>query len=147
VGAVVDTTVFVDIEREARRLGVANPGTLIGESLERCLGPDEEAAMSAITASELLHGVHRATAEHRARRETFVEAVISAVPCLEFGLLAARAHARLWAHLSAEGADMGAHDRVIAATALSLGWRVATANARHFRRVPGLQVVEVQTAW
>ncbi|MHB1498602.1 MAG: PIN domain-containing protein, partial [Acidimicrobiales bacterium] len=78
MGAVVDTTVFVDIEREARRLGLANPGTLLGESLR----PDEEAAMSAITASELLHGVHRATAERRARRETFVDAVISAVPCL-----------------------------------------------------------------
>jgi hypothetical protein len=30
------------------------------------------------SASELLHGVHRATPEHRARREAFVEGAITA---------------------------------------------------------------------
>ena len=146
MGAVVDTTVFIDVEREARRLGVADPVGLIGASLERWLGPDEEAAMSAITASELLHGVHRATRRYRPRREAFVEAVISIIPVLDFDLLAARAHARLWAGLAAEGTDVGAHDRLVAATAISVGWRVATANVRHFDRIPGLEVIEVRAA-
>lgn len=142
MGAVVDTTVFVDLERGARRVAT-DPGVLIGERLEQCLGPDEEVAIAAITASELLHGVHRATREHRARREAFVEAVLSVVPVLDFDLLAARAHARLWADLTAAGVDVGAHDRLVAATAISVGWRVATANVRHFDRIPGLDVVEV----
>jgi predicted nucleic acid-binding protein len=38
----------------------------IGRHLEE--RPAEEAGIAAITASELLPGVHRATAEHRARR-------------------------------------------------------------------------------
>lgn len=146
MGAVVDTTVFIDIEREARRLGVADPVGLIGATLVDCLGPDEEAAMSAITASELLHGVHRATPEHRPRREAFVEAIIAAIPVAEFGLLSARAHARLGADLVAVGADVGAHDRIVAASAISLGWVVATANTRHFSRIRGLEVVEVRVA-
>ena len=87
VGAVVDTTVFVDMERGARRVAT-DPGVLVGKRLEQCLGPDEEVAIAAITASELLHGVHRAT-RSTARREAFVEAVLSVVPVLDFDLLAA----------------------------------------------------------
>ena len=40
----------------------------------------EEVGIAAITASELLHGVHRATEEHRGRRETFVESILAAFP-------------------------------------------------------------------
>ena len=42
---------------------------------------DEDFGVSAITASELLHGVHRAsTAAQRRRREAFVEACYRAFP-------------------------------------------------------------------
>lgn len=143
MGAVVDTTVFVDLERASRQQGT-NPGSLIGQRLAECLGPDDEAAIAAITASELLHGVHRAGAGHRPRREAFVEAILSVVPVVAFDLLAARAHARLWAELASTGVDVGPHDRLVAATAVSLGWRVATANTRHFERIAGLDVVEVR---
>lgn len=144
MGAVVDTTVFIDLERASRRQQRADPAGLIGERLEECLGPDEEAAIAAITASELLHGVHRASTEHRPSREAFVETVLSVIPVLEFDLLAARAHARLWADLAMAGVDVGPHDRLVAATAISIGWRVATANVRHFERIAGLEVVEVR---
>jgi tRNA(fMet)-specific endonuclease VapC len=144
VGAVVDTTVFIDLERSAPREDHSRSAELIGQRLTQCLGPDEEAAIAAITASELLHGVHRASAAHRARREAFVESILAAVPILDFDLLAARAHARLWADLVKTGSDVGPHDRIVAATAISLGWRVATANVRHFDRIRGLDVVEVR---
>lgn len=144
MGVVLDTTVFIDLERGARRRRSEATGALIGHALADRLELDEDAGIAAITASELLHGVHRADEEHRNRREAFVEAVLSIVPVLSFDLLAARAHARLWAGLVAAGSDVGAHDRLVAATALSLGWRVATANVGHFDRVPGLEVVEVR---
>ena len=81
--------------------------------------------------------------EHQARREAFVEAVLAAFPPLPYGLLAARAHARIWAGLSAAGHDVGAHDRLVAATAITAGWRVGTANLRHFDRIPGLDTLTV----
>ena len=143
MGAVVDTTVFIGLEREEDRGRTANAGN-IGRRLVACLGENEEAAMAAITASELLHGVHRARIKHRARREAFVEAILSAIPVLDFDLLAARAHARIWADLARAGSDVGPHDRLVAATAISLGWRVATANVRHFARIQGLEVTEVR---
>lgn len=141
MGTLLDTTVFIDLERAVRRLRPANAMAEVSARLEEQLGPDEEVGIAAITASELLHGVHRATSRYRARREAFVETVLTAFPPLPFGLLAARAHARIWAELSAAGQDVGAHDRLVAATALTAGWRVGTANLRHFDRIVGLDVL------
>ena len=46
--------------------------------------------------------------------------------------------------LASAGTGVGAHDRIVAATAIAAGWRVATANVRHFERVPGLDVVGIK---
>jgi tRNA(fMet)-specific endonuclease VapC len=146
MGTLLDTTVFIDLERAVRRLPPATAMAAVSERLEEQLGPDEEVAIAAITASELLHGVHRASVEHRARREAFVEAVLAAFPPLPFGLLAARAHARIWAELAGTGQDVGAHDRLVAATAIAAGWRIGTANTRHFDRIDGLDVLAISLA-
>lgn len=146
MGTLLDTTVFIELERAVRDLPQAGAMTEVGRRLEAQLGPEEAVGIAAITASELLHGVYRATPEHRARREAFVEAVLTALPPIPFNLVAARAHARLWAQLASKGTDVGAHDRLVAATAITVGWRVGTANIRHFGRVPGLDVVAVSLA-
>ncbi len=146
MGTVLDTTVFIEFERAMRGLPAAHAMTEVAQRLEALLGDNEEVGIATITASELLHGVHRATEEHRGRREAFVEAVLAAFPALSFDLLAARLHARLWAGLASSGTEVGAHDRLVAATAMSAGWRVGTANVRHFDRIPGLDVVLVKLA-
>jgi len=146
MGTLLDTTVFITLERALRTM--PRPGAMneVGRRLEAALGPAEDVGIASITASELLHGVYRATPEHRPRREAFVESVLAAFPPISFDSLAARAHARLWATLASAGTDVGAHDRIVAATAIAAGWRVATANARHFERVPGLDVVDIDLA-
>ncbi len=120
--------------------------TEVGSRLTSQLGATEETGIAAITASELLHSVHRATPDHRPRREAFVEAVLAAFPPIPFDLLSARAHARLWAELAAAGIGIGAHDRIVAATAIATGWKVATASVRHFDRIQGLSVMPVSLA-
>lgn len=82
MGRLLDTTVYVDLERAVRRLPSTGALAEVSDRLAEQLGRDEEVGIAAITASELLHGVHRATVEHRARREAFVEAVIAAFPPL-----------------------------------------------------------------
>jgi tRNA(fMet)-specific endonuclease VapC len=146
VGTLLDTTVFIEVERALRGLPVSDALEAVSRRLEDVLGFDEEVGMATITASELLHGIHRATPEHRPRREAFVEAALAAFPSLPFDQLCARSHARLWADLVASGVDIGQHDRLVAATAISSGWRVGTANVRHIDRVRGLSVVEVRLA-
>ena len=129
----IDTSVLVALER----------GHLSWEALIQRAG-DDEVAVAAITASELLHGVHRAdSALRRGRRERFVEAILTRVPVLPFDLEVARVHARLWADLAAKGVGVGAHDLLISATVLAGGHRLLSRNERHFRRVDGLDLVVV----
>ena len=126
----IDTSVLIDAERRNR-------------SLSSDLGADDR-AISVITASELLHGVHRAKdGTTRTRRAAFVEGLLSAVEALPITPAVARVHAQIWSALEDEGGLIGAHDLWIAATALSHGMAVATANVRDFERVPGLSVVPV----
>jgi tRNA(fMet)-specific endonuclease VapC len=139
VALLIDTTALIAVERgrsrEAATLGDVLPGD-----------PDEIVAIAAITASELLVGVHRArTDAQRARREAFVEAMLVRIPVVPFDLLCARMHARLAGSLAGSGASIGAHDLQIAATALAHGFRLVTANLREFRRVPGLLVAGLKS--
>jgi tRNA(fMet)-specific endonuclease VapC len=102
-------------------------------------------ALAAISASELLHGVERASdAAVRQRRSEFVEGLLANVPVIPFGLAEARAHARIWAELATAGTLVGTHDLQIAATALVAGSLVATLNVTDFRRVPGLRLAELE---
>ena len=101
-----------------------------------------DAFISAITVSELLVGVHRADSDaRRARRLAFVEAILAQLPALDFTTETARVHAGLFATLSQQGQMIGAHDLIIAATALLHDCVVLTTNAAEFARVPGLDVL------
>lgn len=131
---ILDTSLLIAAER----------GTLRFEALLASLG-DEPVGLAAITASELLHGCHRATDPAvRVRRAAFVDAVLDAVPVLPFGLAEARRHAELWADLARRGKAIGPHDLLIGATALARGDVLATLNQREFRRIAGLRLVEVE---
>ena len=108
---------------------------------------DEEFFVSVVTASELLHGVHRAQdGGVRARRSAFVEALLERFPLLGVELSTARTHARLWADLVAAGTPVGPNDLWLAATAVTHGLALVTVNLREFRRVPGLSVEAWPTA-
>jgi tRNA(fMet)-specific endonuclease VapC len=129
VAVLIDTDLLVDLER-----GVVNP------EVEKAIG-DEDRAISVITVSELLHGVHRASGAQRTRRRAFVEHLLAGMRAIEITEQIARVHADVWAQLAANGQLIGAHDLWIAATALAHGMGVATGNVDEFQRVPGLRVV------
>ena len=102
---------------------------------------EEELGLAAMTAAELLAGVHRADTVHRARRSAFVEGILAAIPTLPFDLTAARLYAQIEADLFRAGTSIDHADLQIAATALVRGWAVATLNVADFARVPGLRVL------
>jgi tRNA(fMet)-specific endonuclease VapC len=131
MGFLIDSSVLIAGERQRIDL----PGLMQRYGAEPM-------AISAITASELLHGVHRAQNTQRAeQRRAFVEYLLSILQVAPFDLEAARQHAAIWAALQTSGPLIGAHDLLIAATALSLGYGVITLNTNEFSRVPGLHVV------
>jgi tRNA(fMet)-specific endonuclease VapC len=129
VAVLIDTGLLVDLER-----GVANP------EVDGAIG-EEDRAISVITVSELLHGVHRADGAQRARRSAFVEHLLAGMRALEINEQIARVHADIWAQLATRGEVIGAHDLWIAATALAHGMGLATGNTREFKRIPGLRLI------
>lgn len=131
----VDTGVFIQIER--RRSDRDLRDFLSQSSL----------AISVVTVSELLVGVHRSDTEaRRSRRNDVLQSIIASLPVHAFTLGAAHLHARLYECLQSRGQIIGAHDLIIAATALEHGHAVLTTNRREFDRVVGLTVIEFPSA-
>lgn len=129
MGVIVDSSSLVAAER----------GDIDLDALLKTAA-DEEVAIAAITASELLHGVHRLRGVARARAEIFVNLLLDRLPVVSFDLDVARTHASLSADLRARGQAVGAHDLLIAATAVSLDYDVATRDMRSFPKIKGLTV-------
>jgi tRNA(fMet)-specific endonuclease VapC len=46
----------------------------------------------------------------------------------------------IWANLTGKRLSVGAHDLIIAATAIALGFSVVTLNLRNFERIEGLTI-------
>lgn len=130
MGLMIDSNILIGFERQA-----IDVNAFIQDREQ------ETFFISVISASELLHGVHRAkTRKAKSVRLAFVEAVLASIPILEIDLATARCHAQLWSDLSKRGNMIGVHDSWIAATCLAHGLKLVTANEREFRRVPGLDV-------
>lgn len=130
MAVLIDSSVLIAFER-----GALKAAAIMARYAE------EEVALSAVTASELLHGVHRAkTSAQRARRQAFVEGVLAQMPVVAFDLSVARVHASLWADLAKRGALIGERDLMIGATAIAKDYAVATRDARSFPKIPGIML-------
>ncbi|MBW2369315.1 MAG: type II toxin-antitoxin system VapC family toxin [Deltaproteobacteria bacterium] len=130
MGLMLDTNVFIYSERS---------GKSIDFSKWEKFG---DVYISAITVSELMVGVHYANSDERkTRRSAFVESVLAKIPVLSFNTEAARVHAGLFAALAKQGQMIGAHDLIIAATAIVHNCAVLTENINEFERVPGLETI------
>lgn len=130
MGVLIDSSILVQHAR--RRLHVAQVLDGLGEG---------DGFVAAVTASELLLGIHRAAdPATRRRRWAAVEALLAVFPILPVDSRVVRVHAQLWAQLDAAGTPIGAHDLWIAATCLAHGHALVTADLRDFARLPGLVV-------
>jgi predicted nucleic acid-binding protein len=130
MATLIDSSVLIAVER----------GDLAGDTITaRYAG--EDVAISAVTASELLHGVYRArTPGQRHRRQAFIEGLLAQLPVIAFDLTVARVHASLWADLAKRGVAVGERDLMIGATALARNYTLATRDERSFPKIPGLSV-------
>lgn len=134
MGFLIDSTACIHAERHRH-----TPEELVSEIMERW--GDAELWVSVMSAAELFHGCWRADhPSRRAQREEFVEALLAAIPVLPVNLTIARVVGQIDAQLTAAGQRIPTSDLLIAATALSRGDTIVTADARHFDRVTGLTV-------
>jgi predicted nucleic acid-binding protein len=133
----LDSTALVAAERQGQ-----NARGLL-EAVARLTG-DETVAVSVISVLELTHGITRAdTTERRDRRQRFLDELLMGVPIQPVSVPIAVRAGRIDGLSQSSGTRIPLSDLLIGASALEIGYVVATANVRHFRLIPGLTVVQL----
>jgi tRNA(fMet)-specific endonuclease VapC len=134
MGLILDSSIVIAAERR-------------GESVEQLIAKiltvvtDQEAALSAIGLTELIHGIYRAsTTEIRRRREFFLNELLADFAVYPYTQETALLAGKIDGEHQSRGITIPFPDLLIGATALSLGYSVLTVNLRDFRRIPGLDV-------
>jgi predicted nucleic acid-binding protein len=137
MGLILDSSVVIAAERR---------GDTVEQLIEQIVKAtgDQEAALSAIGLTELIHRIYRAqTPEFRLRRESFISELLADLTVYPFSKETALLAGKLDGEQQSRGTVIPFGDLLIGATALSLGYFVLTANLRDFQRIPGLKVVSL----
>jgi tRNA(fMet)-specific endonuclease VapC len=108
--------------------------------LDQIVHDEDDVAMAAVTLAELLVGVALADDRHRSKRQAFVDALVAVLPIETYDAEVARTHAGLLAHARRVGRPRGAHDLIIAATAIARQREVVTLDASGFADLPGVRL-------
>ncbi len=137
MGLILDSSVIIDAERR---------GETVEKLIERVVHStgDQDAALSAIGLTEIVDGVYRASLPAtRSRREAFLRELMSDITVYPYTKETALLAGRLDGEQRNKGVVIPFTDLLIGATALLLGYSVLTVNTRHFRRIPGLSVMQM----
>jgi len=132
----------------ARRL-IIDTGVLIASERSRTglmdvVSEDDDLVIAAITVAELRTGIELANVRHRAARAEFLVKVLETLPVEPYDLATAEVHGRLLAHVHRSGTKRGAHDLMIAATALATKRIVLTTDrSANFHDLPGVDCIVV----
>lgn len=137
MGLILDSSVVIAAERRGD-----TPAQLVQQVIG--VAGNQEAALSSVGLTELVHGIYRASsAERRIRRQAFVEELRIGLTVYPFTAETAMLAGRIDGEQTARGVIIPFVDLLIGATALSLGFSVLTVNMRHFQQIPGLKVISI----
>lgn len=100
----------------------------------------DDVAIAAITVAELRLGVSLAKGRRQEKRARFVAAIVGAISIEPYDIDVAEAHATLLAHARRTGTPRGAHDLIIAATAVARDRQVVTLDRGGFHDLPGVSL-------
>ena len=137
MGLIVDSSVIISGERR---------GHSVQQILEQLyvVQTAEDLGLSVVTIVELTHGIYRAKdAQIRHRRRAFVDELARVMLVYPITLKTARLAGQIQGEQADRGVKIAFEDLLIAATALQLGYGVATSNIRHFEVIPGLRVAKL----
>lgn len=135
MGFLIDSTVFVESERKGMTAREA-----IAAMQQQF--PQEEIAISVITLAELAHGAVRAkTPTRETERRLFIQELMASIPLMQVTPPVALRAGEIDGMNRSKGIHLALSDLLIGATALDRGYKVVTANVRHFRLIPGLEII------
>jgi tRNA(fMet)-specific endonuclease VapC len=134
LGLILDTSIIITGERR----GHSVPQIL---AQVRDTWGETEIGLSAVTIAELTHGIQRARLDaQRQRQQAFVDEVMVIVKVHAVTAAVAQWAGAISGQAVERGLTLPFEDLLIGATALHLGFEVATHNVRHFEKIPGLVV-------
>ncbi len=137
MGLILDSSVIIDAERRGETV------ERLIERIVRSTG-DQDAALSAVGLTEIVHGIYRAsTPQIRSRREAFLNELLADLTIYPYTKETAMLAGKLDGEQQSKGVVIPFADLLIGATALALSYSVLTVNVRHFERIPGLSVVRL----
>jgi predicted nucleic acid-binding protein len=137
MGLILDSSVVIAAERRGD-----TPEQLVEQAIS--LAGNQEAALSSVGLTELVHGIYRASSQQmQLRRQSFVEELRAGLTVYPYTAETALLAGRIDGEQTAKGVIIPFTDLLIGATALSLGFSVLTANVRHFKLIPGLDVISL----
>lgn len=137
MGLILDSSVVIAAERRVETV------EQLLSRIVRTTG-DQDAALSAVGLTELVHGIYRApTPQVRLRRQSFLEELLADLTVFPYTKETALLAGKLDGEQQSRGVVIPFADLLIGATALVLSYSVLTVNARHFERIPGLSVVRL----
>lgn len=137
MGLILDTGILIASER--RRESVEDILRRV-----RALHGEIDIALSTVSVVELTHGIYRARNDaDRERRRIFAEGVFQDIVVHPVTLEIAQLAGKIEGEQAAQGIAIAFEDLVIGATALHLGFDVATLNVKHFQLIPGLKIVSL----
>ena len=137
MGLILDSSVVIAAERRGD-----SPVQLVEQAI--AMAGNQEAALSSVGLTELVHGIYRATTtQMRLRRKSFIDELRIALTIYPYTEETALLAGRIDGEQTAKGSIIPFSDLLIGATALSLGYSVLTGNVRHFKLIPGLNVVKL----
>lgn len=135
MGLILDTGILIASER--RRESVEDILRRV-----RTSHGEIDIALSAVSVVELTHGIYRARNDaDRDRRRVFCEGVFQDLIVHPVSLEIAQLAGKIEGEQAAQGIAIAFEDLVIGATALHLGFDVATLNVKHFKLIPGLNIL------
>ena len=115
-----------------------------GHALDGVLDAADDLVIAAVTVAELRTGIELATEPPRAARAEFLLRVLETLPVEPYDPAVAEAHGRLLAAVHRSGRKRGAHDLIIAATALATNRTILTADRKAlFGDLPGIACLTV----
>ena len=133
----------------ARRL-ILDTGVLIAAersrlALDLVVGADDDVVLAAVSVAELYAGIALADERFRQQRSDFVDRVLEIIPVELYDTSIAQVHGRLLAHAHKTGRPRGAHDLIIAATAIAKRRTIVTTDrGANFGDLPEVDSVELR---
>jgi predicted nucleic acid-binding protein len=137
MGLILDSSVVIAAERRGENV------TQMLKQIVAVTG-DQRAVLSSIGLTELVHGIYRAqSAVALSRRDSFVRELLSVVEVYPYTKETAMLAGKIDGEQQRRGITVPFSDLLIGATALEVGYSLLTVNARHFRLIPSLAVVQL----